>query len=88
MGLSLRALFRRPVLDALSEDEKSVVIVWIPSRPKHDYQPAGNGRAILVDDPNRRGKDLGLWLVMTGFGEGSEESNENDGANISPGARL
>ena len=69
MGRSLRALFRRPVLDALSEDEKSVVIVWIPSRPKRDYQTAGNGRAILVDDANRRGKDSGLRLVMTGFGK-------------------
>ena len=88
MGRSLRALFRRPVLTALSEDERSVFIFWIPSRPKRDYQAVGNGRAILVDDTKHHGKDPGLRLVMTGFGEGREEGSKNDGANISPGARL
>ena len=63
MGRSLRALFRRPVLDALSEDERSVFIFWIPSRPKRDYQAVGNGTAILVDDAKRRGKDS--WATVS-----------------------
>ena len=33
-------------------------------------------------------KTPGLRSVMTGFCKGREERSENDGANISPGARL